>query len=52
MQDRLPSFQSAATKTGVSVTEIGRIVEGNAPPRFLNPEGQPLTFLQTAYSHF
>ena len=50
--DRVAAFQSAAAKAGVSVTEIGRIVEGNAPPRFLNPEGQPLTFLRASYSHF
>ena len=49
---RVASFRSAAAKAGVPVTEIGRIEEGDAPPRFLNPEGQPLTFLQTAYSHF
>lgn len=49
---RIASFESAAAQVGVPVTQIGRIVEGNAPPRFLNPEGQPLTFLQTAYSHF
>lgn len=46
------AFRSAAVKAGVPVTEIGRIVAGAAPPRFLNPEGQPLTFLHTAYSHF
>ncbi|MEJ0076582.1 MAG: thiamine-phosphate kinase [Alphaproteobacteria bacterium] len=49
---RVASFQSAAAQAGVPVADIGPIVEGNVPPRFLNPEGQPLTFLQTAYSHF
>ena len=49
---RFASFRSAAEKVSVPVTEIGRIVEGTAPPRFLNPEGQPLTFLHTSYSHF
>jgi thiamine-monophosphate kinase len=49
---RVASFRSAAAKVGVSVTEIGRIVEGNTPPRFFNPEGQPMTFLHTGYSHF
>ncbi len=50
--DRVAAFQNAAAKAGVPVAEIGRIVEGSAPPRFLNPEGQPLTFLQRGYSHF
>jgi len=49
---RVTSFENAATKVGVSVTDIGRVVSGDAPPRFLNPEGEPLRFLQTAYSHF
>ena len=50
--DRVAAFQSAAAKAGVPVAEIGRIVAGTAPPRFLNPEGNPLTFLRTSYSHF
>ena len=50
--DHVAAFQAAAARAGVPVTDIGRIVEGDAPPRFLNPEGQPLTFLHTAYSHF
>jgi thiamine-monophosphate kinase len=49
--DRVAAFQEAAARAGVPVTAIGRIVEG-AAPRFLNPEGSPLTFLQTSYSHF
>jgi thiamine-monophosphate kinase len=49
---RVAAFHSAAAAAGVPVTEIGRIVEGDAPPRFLNPEGQPLTFLRASYSHF
>lgn len=50
--DRVAPFQDAAARAGVPVTDIGRIVEGNAPPRFLSPEGRPLTFLHTSYSHF
>ena len=50
--DRVAAFQTAAAKAGIPVAEIGRIVEGTAPPRFLNPEGNPLTFLRTSYSHF
>lgn len=50
--DRVASFQAAAARAGVPVADIGRIVAGTAPPRFLSPGGQPLTFLHTSYSHF
>jgi thiamine-monophosphate kinase len=50
--DRVDAFQRAAANVGVPVADIGRIVAGSAPPRFLNPEGEPLEFLHTAYSHF
>jgi thiamine-monophosphate kinase len=50
--DRVAAFQSVAARAGVPIKDIGRIVEGKAPPRFLNPEGRPLTFIHTAYSHF
>jgi thiamine-monophosphate kinase len=50
--ERIASFQSAAAAAGVPVTAIGRIVAGSALPRFLNPEGRPLTFLRPGYSHF
>lgn len=49
---RVAAFEAASAKAGVPVTLIGRIVAGNAPPRFLNPEGQPLTFIRPGYSHF
>ena len=42
----------ACAKAGVPVAEIGRIITGDAPPRFLNPEGQPLAFIRPGYSHF
>ena len=50
--ERGAAFQSAAAKAGVAVAEIGRVIAGTAPPRFLNPEGLPLTFLHKSYSHF
>ena len=50
--DRVAAFRADCAKTGVPVTEIGRVVTGAAPPRFLNPEGQPLTFIRPGYSHF
>jgi thiamine-monophosphate kinase len=50
--DEAAAFRAEAAAAGVPVTAIGRIVPGDAPPRFLNPEGQALTFLQASYSHF
>jgi thiamine-monophosphate kinase len=49
---RVGAFQSAAGAAGVPVTEIGRIVEGDAPPRFLSAGGEPLAFTRAGYSHF
>ena len=49
---RVAAFQAASVKAGVRVTEIGRIVAGETPPRFLNPEGKPLAFIRPSYSHF
>ncbi len=50
--DRAAAFQAACAKAGVPLAEIGRITTGDAPPRFLNPEGQPLAFIRPGYSHF
>ena len=46
------AFQSAAATVGVPVTDIGRIVQGDGPPRFVNAEGEPLSFARAGYSHF
>jgi thiamine-monophosphate kinase len=50
--DAAGAFQAAAAQARVPVTEIGRIVAGNTPPRFLDRAGQPLTFARPGYSHF
>jgi len=50
--DRVEPFCSAAAAAGVAVTEIGRIVAGNAPPRFLDKRRQVLKFARPGYSHF
>jgi thiamine-monophosphate kinase len=47
-----PSFRTAAAQASVAVTEIGRIVAGDAPPRFLDRAGQSLRFTRPGYSHF
>lgn len=49
---RAAAFRTDCAKADVAVTEIGRIVAGDVPPRFLNPEGQPLAFIRPGYSHF
>ncbi len=48
--DELPAFRTAAEAAGVTVTEIGRIGQGEGA-RFLR-DGRALTFRQAAYSHF
>jgi thiamine-monophosphate kinase len=49
---KVASFQTAAAKAGVPLTEIGAVTKGNAPPRFLDRDGKPLTFKQRSFSHF
>ena len=50
--DAAGAFQAAAAQAGVPVTDIGRIAAGNAPPRFLDRAGRPLSFTRPGYSHF
>jgi thiamine-monophosphate kinase len=50
--DHVAAFEAECAATGVPVADIGRILPGDSPPRFLNPEGQPLTFIRPGYSHF
>ena len=45
-------FHAAAQAAGVAVTEIGRIVAGDRPPRFLDRAGRALAFSRPGYSHF
>jgi thiamine-monophosphate kinase len=49
---RAAAFQADSAKASVPVTDIGRIVGGEAGPRFLDAEGAPLTFSRPSYSHF
>jgi thiamine-monophosphate kinase len=46
------SFVATTRATGVAVTEIGRIVSGDAAPRFIVADGRPLTFAHASFSHF
>jgi thiamine-monophosphate kinase len=50
--DCIDDFRAAAQRHGIAVTDIGRMVDGDTPPRFLDREGRPLTFARPAYSHF
>ena len=50
--NRIARFRAASVKAGVPVTEIGRVVEGRAPPTFLCGDGRPMHFKQTSFSHF
>jgi thiamine-monophosphate kinase len=50
--DKLASFQSAAMAAGVPVTEIGGVMVGQQPARFLDRDGKPRLFKQTSFSHF
>jgi thiamine-monophosphate kinase len=50
--ERVAPLQAAAEAAGVAVAAIGRIVEGNAPPRFVGADGKALVFEQTSFSHF
>jgi thiamine-monophosphate kinase len=50
--DKVASFQNAATAAGVPVTEIGEVMVGQQPARFLDRDGKPRLFKQTSFSHF
>jgi thiamine-monophosphate kinase len=50
--DKLKSFCAAANGAGVPVTEIGRIVVGDAPPRFIAADGRALALTRVSFSHF
>jgi thiamine-monophosphate kinase len=50
--DCIDEFRAAARQRGVAVTDIGRMVEGDGPPDFLDRAGRALAFARPAYSHF
>jgi thiamine-monophosphate kinase len=49
---RADAFRGAAAAASLPVHEIGRIVAGEAAPRFLDHRGQPLAFVHPSFSHF
>jgi thiamine-monophosphate kinase len=48
---RADSFRAAAQSAGLPVTEIGKIAAGQGA-RFIEKNGEPLTFSKLAFSHF
>jgi thiamine-monophosphate kinase len=50
--ERLDAFAKAADEAGITVTPIGRIVDGHALPRWSNAEGREIALPRLSYSHF
>jgi thiamine-monophosphate kinase len=46
------AFEAEAAAAGVPVTFVGEAIEGYGPPRFIGPDGGPVTFARGSYSHF
>jgi thiamine-monophosphate kinase len=48
----LESFRAAAAGAGIPVSEIGMVVAGEGPPRFVDESGRALAFTRPSFSHF
>jgi thiamine-monophosphate kinase len=48
----IAALAAAASRAGIALTPIGRIVEGTDVPRFLDGEGRELPLARRSYSHF
>ena len=46
------AFEAAAAAARAPVVCFGEAFEGRAPPRFVGPDGSPITFAHGSYSHF
>ena len=46
------SFERAARRAAVSVTEIGRVTEGRGRPIVVGSDGQTLSFGHASFDHF
>jgi thiamine-monophosphate kinase len=51
-RDELDAFLAGAAAARVPVTEIGRVITGDAPPKFNGRDGKPLLFKSPSFSHF
>jgi thiamine-monophosphate kinase len=46
------SFERAARRAAVSVTQIGRVTEGQGRPVVVGNDGEPLVFGHASFDHF
>lgn len=46
------AFVAAAKAKSVAAAAIGRVAEGEGPPRFVGADGRPLALKQTSFTHF
>jgi thiamine-monophosphate kinase len=51
-ENRRADFVADATKSGVTVTEVGGIIEGTGSPSFQDENGRSIPLLRLSYSHF
>jgi len=49
---RCAAFASEARRAGVAIAEIGVVVAGKGPPRFVDPQGRLLALKHPSFSHF
>ena len=49
---RVEAFVQAARAAGVAVSSIGKVVAGNAIPRFVDGQGREIVLERLSYSHF
>ena len=51
-ESRCNAFAMEASRAGVPVTAIGTIAGGAGRPRFLDPQGRPISLKRLSFSHF
>jgi thiamine-monophosphate kinase len=49
---KVAAFRAGAAAAEIAVTDIGRVVAGEAAPQFVRPDGSALAFQRPSYSHF
>lgn len=49
---KVGAFEAEAAAAGVPVACVGEAAEGDAPPRFVGPDGEAIAFAHGSYSHF
>ena len=51
-ESKSTAWSAAAREAGIPVAEIGRVVEGDQSPRWIDDSGRTLSFTKGAFSHF